>query len=252
MVRLEIEAAGRTYGNDFRVTTYGEPHGGGVGCIIDGCPPRLPLAKVEMQVEFHRRQYLQVHLQRRITRKLKQQHPEYFSWDWLGLVLGLILATIVGVGLHFGARLFTKDVHVLHLISRGIPFVAATQPINALAFVFDGINFGASDFAYSAYSMPNCIFDIKHILTEAQNRWLRPAEICEILRNYQKFQIASQPPNRPISGSLFLFDRKVLRYFRKDGHNWRKKKDGKTVKEAHEKLKAQRGALFCFILPSGT
>ena len=42
----------------------------------------------------------------------------------------------------------------------------------------------------------------------------------------------------PISGgSLFLFDRKVLRYFRKDGHNWRKKKDGKTVKEAHERLK---------------
>lgn len=38
-------------------------------------------------------------------------------------------------------------------------------------------------------------------------------------------------------GSLFLFDRKVLRYFRKDGHKWRKKKDGKTVKEAHEKLK---------------
>ncbi|KAL7222187.1 hypothetical protein ACSBR1_023988 [Camellia fascicularis] len=30
----------------------------------------------------------------------------------------------------------------------------------------------------------------------------------------------------------------VLRYFGKDGHNWRKKKDGKTVKEAHERLKA--------------
>jgi hypothetical protein len=28
-----------------------------------------------------------------------------------------------------------------------------------------------------------------------------------------------------------------LRYFRKDAHNWRKKKDGKTVKEAHERLK---------------
>ncbi|CAL9090819.1 unnamed protein product [Musa textilis] len=40
-----------------------------------------------------------------------------------------------------------------------------------------------------------------------------------------------------LGGSLFLFDRKVLRYFRKDGHNWRKKKDGKTVKEAHERLK---------------
>ncbi|GMY16285.1 protein DETOXIFICATION 42 [Fagus crenata] len=71
----------------------------------------------------------------------------------LGLVLGLILSAFLGVGLHFGARIFTNDVDVLHLISRGIPFVAATQPINALAFVFDGINFGASDFAYSAYSM---------------------------------------------------------------------------------------------------
>ncbi|KAF5725480.1 MATE efflux family protein 1 [Tripterygium wilfordii] len=71
----------------------------------------------------------------------------------LGLVLGLMLAVILGLGLHVGARLFTKDTNVLHLISIGIPFVAATQPINSLAFVFDGINFGASDFAYSAYSM---------------------------------------------------------------------------------------------------
>ncbi|PQQ15648.1 protein DETOXIFICATION 42 isoform X2 [Prunus yedoensis var. nudiflora] len=71
----------------------------------------------------------------------------------LGLVLGLMLAVILGVGLQYGARLFTKDVDVLRLISIGIPFVAATQPINALAFVFDGVNFGASDFAYSAFSM---------------------------------------------------------------------------------------------------
>ncbi|ESW20406.1 hypothetical protein PHAVU_006G206400 [Phaseolus vulgaris] len=79
--------------------------------------------------------------------------------------------------------------------------------------------------------------DIQQLQFEAQHRWLRPAEICEILRNYRMFQITSEPHNRPPSGSLFLFDRKVLRYFRKDGHNWRKKKDGKTVKEAHEKLK---------------
>ncbi|XP_074557120.1 calmodulin-binding transcription activator 3-like isoform X2 [Curcuma longa] len=80
--------------------------------------------------------------------------------------------------------------------------------------------------------------DIDQILVEAQHRWLRPAEICEILQNYKKFNIAPEPPNKPPSGSLFLFDRKILRYFRKDGHNWRKKKDGKTVKEAHERLKA--------------
>ncbi|XP_049364623.1 calmodulin-binding transcription activator 3-like isoform X2 [Solanum verrucosum] len=84
----------------------------------------------------------------------------------------------------------------------------------------------------------NAQLDIEQILLEAQHRWLRPAEICEILKNYQKFRIAPEPPNRPPSGSLFLFDRKVLRYFRKDGHSWRKKKDGKTVKEAHERLKA--------------
>ncbi|XVF04717.1 hypothetical protein REPUB_Repub05bG0109200 [Reevesia pubescens] len=71
----------------------------------------------------------------------------------LGLVLGLILAVVLGGGLSFGAKLFTKDVNVLHLIGTGIPFVAATQPINSLAFVFDGVNFGASDFAYSAFSL---------------------------------------------------------------------------------------------------
>ncbi|KAE8704926.1 Calmodulin-binding transcription activator 3 [Hibiscus syriacus] len=87
------------------------------------------------------------------------------------------------------------------------------------------------------YGLTNQL-DIEQILMEAQHRWLRPAEICEILKNYKQFRIAPEPAHVPPSGSLFLFDRKVLRYFRKDGHNWRKKKDGKTVKEAHERLKA--------------
>ncbi|XP_027774283.1 calmodulin-binding transcription activator 2 isoform X9 [Solanum pennellii] len=84
---------------------------------------------------------------------------------------------------------------------------------------------------------PGFRLDITQILSEVQHRWLRPAEICEILRNHRKFHLTPEAPFRPVSGSVFLFDRKVLRYFRKDGHNWRKKKDGKTVKEAHEKLK---------------
>ncbi|KAI3737844.1 hypothetical protein L2E82_27857 [Cichorium intybus] len=86
--------------------------------------------------------------------------------------------------------------------------------------------------------IPNQLLDLDQIQQEARHRWLRPAEICEILSNYQKFQLRSSPPAMPPPGSLFLFDRKVLRYFRKDGHRWRKKKDGKIVKEAHEKLKA--------------
>lgn len=38
-------------------------------------------------------------------------------------------------------------------------------------------------------------------------------------------------------GSLFLINRRILRNFCRDGHNWRKKRDGKTVGEAHERLK---------------
>lgn len=51
----EIQAAGSTYGTYFRVTTFGESHGGGVGCIIDGCPPRLPLTEADMQIDLDRR-----------------------------------------------------------------------------------------------------------------------------------------------------------------------------------------------------
>ncbi|KAL7138500.1 hypothetical protein ABFS83_10G168500 [Erythranthe nasuta] len=71
----------------------------------------------------------------------------------LGLILGLILSIVVAIILQFSSTLFTKDVNVLRLLQLGIPFVAVTQPINSLAFVFDGLNYGASDFAYSAYSM---------------------------------------------------------------------------------------------------
>ncbi|GKC84646.1 chorismate synthase 1, chloroplastic, partial [Tanacetum coccineum] len=50
-----IKAAGSSYGNYFRVTTFGESHGGGVGCIIDGCPPRIPLSEADLQVDLDRR-----------------------------------------------------------------------------------------------------------------------------------------------------------------------------------------------------
>ncbi|TYH73471.1 hypothetical protein ES332_D05G331800v1 [Gossypium tomentosum] len=53
--KLQIEAAGSTFGNYFRVTTFGESHGGGVGCIVDGCPPRIPLSEADLQVDLDRR-----------------------------------------------------------------------------------------------------------------------------------------------------------------------------------------------------
>lgn len=79
--------------------------------------------------------------------------------------------------------------------------------------------------------------DVETIMEEAKGRWLRPNEIHAMLYNYKYFTINVKPVNLPLSGRIVLFDRKMLRNFRKDGHNWKKKKDGKTVKEAHEHLK---------------
>mmetsp|Transcript_2817 Transcript_2817/g.5271 ORF Transcript_2817/g.5271 Transcript_2817/m.5271 type:complete len:1427 (-) Transcript_2817:3-4283(-) len=78
-----------------------------------------------------------------------------------------------------------------------------------------------------------------NLLVEASTRWLKCAEVGDLLLNYSAygFELAKSPPHQPPAGTLFLFDRKICRYFRKDGHNWRKKKDGKTVRETHEKLK---------------
>lgn len=79
--------------------------------------------------------------------------------------------------------------------------------------------------------------DIANVLEEAKTRWLRPNEIHAILCNHKHFSVQVKPVTLPPSGTMVLFDRKMLRNFRKDGHNWKKKKDGKTVKEAHEHLK---------------
>jgi chorismate synthase len=44
-----------TFGHLFRVTTFGESHGPGIGCVIDGCPPRLALSTADLQHELDRR-----------------------------------------------------------------------------------------------------------------------------------------------------------------------------------------------------
>lgn len=47
--------AGNTFGQLFRVTTFGESHGGAVGCVIDGCPPNLAISAEDIQKELDRR-----------------------------------------------------------------------------------------------------------------------------------------------------------------------------------------------------
>ncbi|PIE19404.1 MAG: chorismate synthase [Proteobacteria bacterium] len=47
--------SGNTFGHLFRVTTFGESHGGGLGAVVDGCPPRLSLSAADIQPDLDRR-----------------------------------------------------------------------------------------------------------------------------------------------------------------------------------------------------
>lgn len=47
--------AGNTFGRLFTVTTFGESHGPALGCIVDGCPPGLPLSEADLQTDLDRR-----------------------------------------------------------------------------------------------------------------------------------------------------------------------------------------------------
>lgn len=47
--------AGNTFGHLYRLTTFGESHGGAVGCIVDGCPPGIEITEEEIQIELDRR-----------------------------------------------------------------------------------------------------------------------------------------------------------------------------------------------------
>ncbi|MET0970352.1 MAG: chorismate synthase [Tardiphaga sp.] len=44
-----------TFGHMFRVTTFGESHGVAIGCVVDGCPPLIPLTVAEIQADLDRR-----------------------------------------------------------------------------------------------------------------------------------------------------------------------------------------------------
>ena len=53
--RRAVRAGANTFGTVFTVTTFGESHGGAVGCVIDGVPPRVALTEADIQPELNRR-----------------------------------------------------------------------------------------------------------------------------------------------------------------------------------------------------
>ncbi len=78
-------ANGNSFGLMFSITTYGESHGGAVGVVIDGCPPRLPLSEADIQVELDRRRPGQSHI---TTPRKEADQCEITSGVFEGLTLG--------------------------------------------------------------------------------------------------------------------------------------------------------------------
>jgi chorismate synthase len=91
-LRLSVCAAGSTYGNIFRVTTFGESHGKGVGCVIDGVPPRLPITEDEIQLELDRRKPGQSII---TTPRKEDDIAEILSGVADGVTLGTPIAIVV-------------------------------------------------------------------------------------------------------------------------------------------------------------
>ncbi|KAG2483355.1 hypothetical protein HYH03_017755 [Edaphochlamys debaryana] len=91
-LRLRVNAAGSTYGNNFRVTTFGESHGKGVGCVIDGVPPRLPITEDEIQLELDRRKPGQSII---TTPRKEDDIAEILSGVVDGVTLGTPIAIVV-------------------------------------------------------------------------------------------------------------------------------------------------------------
>nr|CAD1822048.1 unnamed protein product [Ananas comosus var. bracteatus] len=71
----------------------------------------------------------------------------------IGAIAGVTLAVILFFGFGTLSFIFTSDPEVLAIARSGVWFVTISQPINAIAFVIDGLYYGVSDFAYAAYSM---------------------------------------------------------------------------------------------------
>ncbi|MEL6321556.1 MAG: chorismate synthase [Cyanobacteria bacterium J06626_14] len=83
---------GNTFGHLFRITTFGESHGGGVGVVIDGCPPRLDISQEEIQFELDRRRPGQS----KITTPRKETDTcEIISGVFQGKTLGTPIAIMV-------------------------------------------------------------------------------------------------------------------------------------------------------------
>src|SRR5215470_1689898 len=83
---------GNTFGLLFRITTFGESHGGGVGVVIDGCPPNLELGERDIQGELDRRRPGQSKI---TSQRDEKDGCEILSGVFEGKTLGTPIALLV-------------------------------------------------------------------------------------------------------------------------------------------------------------
>jgi chorismate synthase len=81
-----------TFGQLFRIATWGESHGAGVGVVVDGCPPRLAIDRAEIQTELDRRRPGQSKL---TSHRAEADQVEILSGIEEGLTLGTPIAMLV-------------------------------------------------------------------------------------------------------------------------------------------------------------
>lgn len=74
-----------SFGQLFRITTWGESHGGGVGVIVDGCPPRLALTEADIQPDLDRRRPGQSKI---VTPRKESDTVQILSGTFEGQTLG--------------------------------------------------------------------------------------------------------------------------------------------------------------------
>ena len=84
--------SGNTFGRLFTVTTFGESHGPAMGCVIDGCPPGLPLAESDIQADLERRRPGR---SRHTTQRSEPDRVKILSGVFEGLTTGTPIGLLV-------------------------------------------------------------------------------------------------------------------------------------------------------------
>lgn len=81
-----------TYGRLFRVTTWGESHGPAIGCVIDGCPPRIPLSEADIQPYLDARR---PGTSRFVTQRREPDRVRILSGVFEGLTTGTSISLMI-------------------------------------------------------------------------------------------------------------------------------------------------------------